>query len=206
MSIKFKETNYGALLTRSKEPQYIAKLYRFSGGQSLPLYPFPSDEFPAKALLVKPCLCTVIFSLHQENGSGNIEKNRWIHVIANGHEGFLNGLDHLTPVNEYFRYEAWPGNNVFLCRGNVMLGPDFRFFLFTNALLFVPFSIFAWRYQYFPLKEMSSYQSMNLSLLQILTTLCFFYTVLNLWQCNLTGTPISSKYNLKINCRTRYST
>lgn len=188
MSLKFRQTDYGALLTRTKEPQYEAKLYRFNGRAALSLYPYPSYEFCPKLRILKPCLCTVVDRL--ANGSGspdNDGETQWIQVIVHGHEGYLDGLDHLTPVDAYVRYETWPGNNVFLCWGKVMMGPDFRFFIFTNSLLVIPMAIFSWRYHYFPLRLMPPHQLLALKVVELCAILNFIYAILNLWLCNLTG-------------------
>ena len=188
MSIKFQQTDYGALLTRTREPQYIATLHRFSGQNALCLYPYPSYEFCPKVRVVKPCLCIVVKRLTNGFESADDDADsQWRKVIVNGHEGYLDGLDNLTPVDAYIRYEAWPGNNVFLCWGNVMMGPDFRFFLFTNALMVLPMAIFAWRFQYFPLRLVPDHQRTVLQAFEICAILTHTYALLNLWQCNLTG-------------------
>ena len=190
MSIKFRQTDYGALLTRTREPQYIAKLYRFSGDAPLNLYPYPSREFCPKLRVLKPCLCTVVDRLRKDSVSldnDDDDESQWIQVIVNGHEGYLDDLDRLTPIDAYIRYEAWPGNNVFLCRGNVMMGPDFRFFIFTNTLLVFSMAIFSWRFQYFPLRAMPDHQQFTLMVVELSAILNFIYTSVNLWLCNLTG-------------------
>lgn len=115
----------------------MGKLYLFTPTKTIPrLRLFDGNHLRAslKCIIRRETLLVLTES----------KEDNWHYILCQEYEGWCQFSlsdskvrEALKPTQEYPRYLEWKGDNVFLCRGKLMLGSDFNFFIFTNILFVI---------------------------------------------------------------------
>lgn len=93
----------------------------------------------------------------------------------------------IRPISKFRRYEDWKGNNYFFLNGKVIMGSDFKFFLFTNVFLIsVSLSLFVLVIPYMQ-------DPKNVIIYESVCSLAFLYCLYNLWMAAVVEPGIISR-------------
>eukprot|EP00638_Chattonella_subsalsa_P003679 CAMPEP_0117752762 /NCGR_PEP_ID=MMETSP0947-20121206/11815_1 /TAXON_ID=44440 /ORGANISM="Chattonella subsalsa, Strain CCMP2191" /LENGTH=461 /DNA_ID=CAMNT_0005571499 /DNA_START=275 /DNA_END=1660 /DNA_ORIENTATION=+ len=144
--------------------------FRFDPPQSpkfCTIHTGPGETTPITSVISSP---TLVSGLDVQRG--------WLRVFVNGREGWArlrnsSGFTCFQECAQYRRFEEWVGNSVFFCKGKVMFGADFNFFLVCNCIISLPAILFL----IFVANTLGSWSSLGFYSVLV----CYVSTMLFLW-------------------------